>query len=154
MYTDLWSFAVALYSRPGVEKACLDLQANGADVCLLLCGAWLGQRGVALTVERVDQLRQIARPWQTEVVQPLRQLRQQWRQAAMQDNELNRMREQLKGLELEAERQLLIRLDELSREWPEEKADLVLQWLQRLLPQAQSLHHDALHVLRVAVSMA
>jgi uncharacterized protein (TIGR02444 family) len=154
MYTDLWSFAVALYSRPGVEQACLDLQADGADVCLLLCGAWLGQRGVALTVDRVEQLQKIAGPWQAEVVQPLRQLRQQWREAALQDSDLDSMREQVKELELTAERQLLIRLEGLSREWPEGKAELVSQWLQRLMPLGQSLHHDALQVLRVAVSRA
>lgn len=48
MHTDLWNFALHLYARPGVEAACLALQDEGADVCLLLCGAWLeaGRAGV------------------------------------------------------------------------------------------------------------
>ena len=49
MPSDLWDFAQRLYGRPGVEHACLQLQEAGADVCLLLCGAWLQQRGVACT---------------------------------------------------------------------------------------------------------
>ena len=51
MCADLWSFALSTYARPGVEAACLRVQEQGADVCLLLCGAWLEQRGVALTRE-------------------------------------------------------------------------------------------------------
>lgn len=154
MYTDLWNFALALYSRPGVETACLDLQAAGGDVCLLLCGAWLAERGVAPTAERVKQLQQMAGPWQTDVVQPLRQLRQQWRQAALQDAELNALRKQVKTLELEAERQLLMRLEGVSSEWPAGHAEHVSDWLQRLAPAGQSLPHGALQVLRAAVVRA
>ncbi|MCY1423722.1 hypothetical protein D9M71_394450 [compost metagenome] len=154
MYTDLWSFAVALYSRPGVEKACLDLQAQGADVCLLLCGAWLEQRGVAITNERLQQLQRIAGPWQTEVVQPLRQLRQQWRKGASQDSELAILREQVKALELEAERQLLTRLQNAIHQWPVDEANGLSQWLHRIAAQAPPLHRDALQVLRAAASQA
>ena len=39
MPSDLWSFAIHVYQRDGVEAACLRLQAAGADVCLLLAGA-------------------------------------------------------------------------------------------------------------------
>jgi len=49
MPTDLWRFAETLYQRPGVEAACLQLQAQGADVCVLLCAAWLERRQVACT---------------------------------------------------------------------------------------------------------
>ena len=49
MPTDLWDFAQRLYARPGVESACLHLQEAGADVCLLLCGAWLERHGIACT---------------------------------------------------------------------------------------------------------
>ena len=70
MCADLWSFALSTYARTGVEAACLRLQEQGADVCLLLCGAWLERRGVALTLERTQALRQIAEPWQSQVVEP------------------------------------------------------------------------------------
>ncbi|MCK1787400.1 TIGR02444 family protein, partial [Pseudomonas sp. TNT11] len=47
MCADLWSFALSTYARPGVEAACLRLQEQGADVCLLLCGAFgAGQEAV------------------------------------------------------------------------------------------------------------
>ncbi|MFP3449835.1 TIGR02444 family protein, partial [Pseudomonas sp. SIMBA_067] len=71
--------------RPGVEEACLGVQALGGDVCLLLCATWLQARGVALTEQRAQALVDIAEPWQREVVAPLRGLRQQWRTAAHND---------------------------------------------------------------------
>lgn len=82
MPSDLWDFAQRLYGRPGVEHACLQLQEAGADVCLLLCGAWLQRHGVAYTPARLSHLQAIAQPWQTEVISPLRQLRQNWRTTA------------------------------------------------------------------------
>ncbi|MFN3359725.1 MAG: TIGR02444 family protein, partial [Pseudomonas sp.] len=117
MCADLWSFAISTYARPGVETACLRLQEQGADVCLLLCGAWLDQRGVALTAERMQALKQIARPWQAQVIEPLRQVRMQWRVIAQQDEPLAALRERIKALELDAERQLLIRLEALAKAW-------------------------------------
>ncbi len=97
MHTDLWNHALALYARPGVEAACLDLQALGGDVCLLLCATWLQARGVAVQDERVQALREVTEPWQREVVNPLRSLRQQWRAAAQSDAQLAALREQVKG---------------------------------------------------------
>ncbi|WP_284733726.1 TIGR02444 family protein, partial [Pseudomonas aeruginosa] len=47
MTGNVWKFAVDVYARPGVETACLALQEQGADVCLLLVAAWLGRRGVS-----------------------------------------------------------------------------------------------------------
>ncbi|MCY1417625.1 hypothetical protein D3C76_611740 [compost metagenome] len=152
MYTDLWSFAVALYARPGIEKACLELQSEGADVCLLLCGAWLGQRGVTMSAERLAQLQGIAGPWQAEVVKPLRQLRQQWRQGASGDNELATLRKQVKELELEAERRLLARLETLSLQWPADEGGDPLLWLQGIATHVPNHHRDALQVLRAAAS--
>ena len=74
-HPDLWTFALACYARPGVEDACLQLQAAGADVCLLLCGAWLQVRGIACTQPRMARLQAVAEPWRSEVVTPLRDLR-------------------------------------------------------------------------------
>ena len=97
MCADLWSFALSTYARPGAEDACLRLQAQGADVCLMLCGLWLEQRGVAPQPLRLQALRQIAGPWQAEVVGPLRQVRTQWRAMAQQDAELGALRERVKA---------------------------------------------------------
>ncbi|MCX5511504.1 DUF2390 domain-containing protein, partial [Pseudomonas sp. BJa3] len=87
--------------------------------------------------------------WQTEVVEPLRRVRQQWRQAAADDPQLAGLREQIKGVELAAERILLERLEGLCEHGvptPERGAD----WLQWLATDA-SANHDALHRLRVVM---
>ncbi|QXH80976.1 TIGR02444 family protein [Pseudomonas salmasensis] len=149
MCADLWSFALSTYARPGVEAACLRLQEQGADVCLLLCGAWLEQRGVAYKPERVQALQQIAQPWRVQVVEPLRQMRVQWRALAQQDTQLASLREQVKTLELEAERTLLARLDALAQAWPIDEVLGQQEWLEGLATEAANLDHDALLQLRV-----
>jgi len=125
MSADLWTFATTLYARPGVEAACLELQAAGADVCLVLCGLWLDSRGVAQSDEREAQLRALATTWQHGVVAPMRALRQVWRDAAADDAELADLRQRLKQLELDAERTQLERLQGLSSAWP---ADGPARW--------------------------
>ncbi|AZC53946.1 TIGR02444 family protein [Pseudomonas chlororaphis] len=154
MSSDLWSFTLETYARPGVEQACLNLQAAGANVCLLLCAAWLGARGVACTAQRLQQLQTLGQPWHDEVVRPLRQLRTQWRPAASADPELAVLREQVKALELEAERQLLLRLEALAGEWSEDEAQDLTNWLEGLAAEAANLNRDALQALRVAVTGA
>ncbi|MFV3290951.1 TIGR02444 family protein [Pseudomonas sp. NY11955] len=151
MHTDLWNYALALYARPGVEAACLELQAQGGDVCLLLCATWLQARGVAVLDERAQALHDLAGPWQREVVAPLRSLRRQWRAAASSDAQLAALREQVKGLELQAEKALLERLQERSRQWPADSHEPTGDWLVRLTP-APTRHHDALNQLRVAAA--
>ncbi|WP_330212508.1 TIGR02444 family protein [Pseudomonas sp. Z18(2022)] len=151
MCADLWSFALSTYARPGVEDACLRLQAQGADVCLVLCGLWLEQRGVAAQPSRLQALRQMAGPWQAEVVEPLRYVRTQWRPLAQHDAELGALRERVKALELEAERLLLLRLEGVAQDWP--MAEVKDQaWLEGLAAEAANLDHDALHQLRAAAT--
>ncbi|MFJ4455752.1 TIGR02444 family protein [Pseudomonas sp. NPDC089392] len=151
MHTDLWNHALALYARPGVEAACLALQAQGGDVCLLLCATWLQARGVAVLAERAQALREVAEPWQREIVTPLRSLRQQWRAAAQGDAQLAALREQVKGLELQAEKALLERLQDRALQWPAGSREPTDDWLARLAPD-QGRHHDALDQLRVAAA--
>ncbi|MGH8448653.1 TIGR02444 family protein [Pseudomonas sp.] len=153
MCADLWSFALSTYARPGVEAACLRLQEQGADVCLLLCGAWLEQRGIVVSAERIRALKQIAGPWQAQVVEPLRQVRMQWRVLAQQDKPLATLRERIKVLELEAERELLVRLGTLSLQWSTEAQVSHQPWLEGLAAEdAANLDHDALQQLRVVVT--
>lgn len=116
--TDLWTFALACYARPGVEPLCLELQEQGVDICLLLCGSWLDARTVECTAQRLQQLQRIAGRWQSEVVRPLRTLRQGWRAAAQTDAELGDIREQVKVVELASEKILLGRLDRMTHDWP------------------------------------
>ncbi|WP_339411552.1 TIGR02444 family protein [Pseudomonas sp. EA_35y_Pfl2_R5] len=150
MPTDLWRFAEALYQRPGVEAACLHLQEQGADVCLLLCAAWLERRKVACTDERTEALRALAQPWQQQVVVPLRQLRQRWREQAHSDRAMAALREQIKQLELAAEREQLERLAACTQDWSNGAADRPPNWLERLAPQDDN--RDALQTLRIAAT--
>ncbi|VVP01608.1 TIGR02444 family protein [Pseudomonas fluorescens] len=152
MSSDLWSFSLTTYARPGVEQACLQLQATGVNVCLLLCAAWLGERGIACNEQRLQQLRNVARTWDAEVVQPLRALRMQWKDAAMKDAGLRSLREQVKTLELEAERHLLQRLERSAQNWPQEETTDLSAWLEGVAADAADLDRDALHQLRVTVT--
>ncbi|MCX2543648.1 TIGR02444 family protein [Pseudomonas sp. COW5] len=153
MSSDLWSFALAVYARPGVEDACLRLQSAGASVCLMLCGLWLEQRDATRDEVRTRQLQELTIPWDKEVVQPLRAMRMQWKNLADTDPVLKGMREQIKGLELEAERALLSRLEGVAQGWrrnSKESSD----WLEVLAGPAANLNRDALQVLRVAATGA
>ncbi|MCJ8204195.1 TIGR02444 family protein [Pseudomonas sp. RGM2987] len=152
MSPDLWKFSLDLYARPGVEHACLELQDEGVNVCLLLCGVWLEQRGVACNEQRLQQLRQLSGSWDAEVVQPLRALRIEWKNRALQDADLNSLREQIKELELKAERRLLERLEAAAAEWPGTQQHDSARWLEALARMEGPPNHDALHQLRVAVS--
>ncbi|MFY0728429.1 TIGR02444 family protein [Pseudomonas sp. NFX15] len=152
MSSDLWRFSLNIYARPGVEHACLQLQSGGVNVCLLLCGAWLGQRRVACDEQRLQQLRSMAVSWEADVVRPLRTLRTQWKAAASQDAGLHTLREQMKALELEAERQLLLRLEKAAQSWPQEDVADLSAWLEGATAGAAHLDRDALHQLRVAVT--
>ncbi|MBA1202216.1 TIGR02444 family protein [Pseudomonas capeferrum] len=151
MHSDLWNHALALYARPGVETACLSLQTAGGDVCLLLCGTWLQARHVMPEAERVGALRELAGGWQRQVIEPLRQLRRQWRDEAVTDANLAALREQVKKLELEAERTLLERLEALALTWPRCSEVPMDDWLAWLAPD-QGVANDALHQLRAAAS--
>lgn len=142
------------YARPGVEDACLRLQGAGANVCLLLCAAWLGVRGVACDGQRVQALQQIALPWSRDVVEPLRQLRTSWKPCAAVDPQLATLRAQVKALELAAERQLLGRLEDSAQDWPAAQANDLAAWLEGVATDAANLDRDALRQLRVALTSA
>jgi uncharacterized coiled-coil protein SlyX len=94
-------------------------------------------------------LQRIAQPWQKEVVEPLRQVRVQWRAMAQQDAQLAALRERVKALELEAEQQLLTRLEALAHAWPIGESEGQQGWLEGLATEAANLDHDALQLLRV-----
>src|SRR5690606_11917002 len=147
MPPDLWSFALACYASPGVERTCLQLQEGGADVCLRLCVLWLERRQVPCDRQRLAQLRAIAEPWQRQVVQPLRELRRGLKAGAGNDPQQARLREQVKALELEAERELLRRLEQAGQKW--QATDAAVAWLEHLVED-----RDARELLRDAAGQA
>jgi uncharacterized protein (TIGR02444 family) len=135
MQEDLWEFALAVYARPGVEGACLRLQEAGADVCLVLTALWLDRRACARDSDGLTRLQRASQHWQDTVVRPLRQLRQAWKAASGADESLAALREQLKGLELAAEREQLARLAHLAAHWPCRAAQDSETWLHALTPR-------------------
>jgi uncharacterized protein (TIGR02444 family) len=145
MPSDLWNFASYCYARPGVEQTCLRLQDEGADVCLLFCALWLERRKVACDTARLEQLRGIAEPWQRQVVQPLRELRRGWKTESANDPAQARLREQVKALELEAEQELLRRLQGATQKW--QATDAAVAWLEQLIDD-----RDARKLLRAAAN--
>lgn len=153
MPVDLWSFTLDFYARPGIEQACLRLQAQGADVCVVLVGVWLGYRGVRCDPARLAAIAATASTWQAQVVGPLRALRTQWRQAAAGDSALAALRGQVKALELQAERTLLERLQAVAGDWPQEQVHEVQAWLEGLAANAGQQDRDALQVLCDAAHM-
>ncbi len=152
MPSDLWSFTLDLYARPGVEQACLELQASGANVCALLCGAWLTQHGIECNSQRLLEIGLLTRPWEDAVVSPLRQLRTQWRDAAQLDRPLGLLREQIKALELAAERELISRLEAMSQNWEVAQTADQPDWLTGLAGEAARQKRGALQVLRAALN--
>ena len=73
-----WDYAVGLYRRPGVEAACLELQArHGLDVNLVLLCCWLAARGVAGDEQTLRRVAAAAESWQAAFVRPLRAVRRQ-----------------------------------------------------------------------------
>lgn len=148
---DLWSFALACYDQPGVEAACLELQTAGADVCLLLAGAWLECRRIACDGARLMQLKAVSDDWRTQVVAPLRGLRQNWREQADRDSDLARLRGRIKQLELEAEQIQLHRLQSVAEHWPAGRGSA--DWLDQLCADLSGEPHASLKTLRCAAAI-
>lgn len=147
----LWNFALALYARAGVERACLDAQDEGADVCLLLCGSWLDARGTPYQAAGADALRRLAGDRQAALIGPLRNLRQQLRAPAQQAPHVAHLRTRIKELELAAERQLLEQLERASWGWPLGQAGLQdsgRAWLEALA-RPLAANHPSLAVIHL-----
>ncbi|MBI1943364.1 MAG: TIGR02444 family protein [Betaproteobacteria bacterium] len=107
-----WRFSLRTYRKPGVAAACLALQDRcGVDVNLLLYCCWQGRRGRALGKRALRAAMNLVKPWQWNVLRPLRQAR---RAIGKQDPSLQRLRRRITALELEAERIEQARLEGLE----------------------------------------
>ncbi len=110
----LWSFSLAFYERPGVAAALIALQDGaGLDVNLILFSIWLGLSGRG----RVDEPAQEAadravQAIRVDVIEPLRALRRRLKTAPAAD--IQRLRERIKTLEIDAERAAQDRLAALA----------------------------------------
>ena len=102
-----WRFSLTRYGRPGAASLFLEAQSrHDADVNLLLFGLWLGSTGHLATRDGVFRARESVAGWHGEVVRSLRHARSWMKQCGIGDPERREaLREEIKRLEIEAERQ-------------------------------------------------
>ena len=126
-----WRFSLDLYADQAVAGACLALQDEaGVDVNVLLYVLWAASCGRRLTESEVSETVAAVEDWRAGVVAPLRSARRSLRTppAAVDADGAARLRQQVKKVELEAERlqqEALYRLrnwDELGRAEPSPEA--------------------------------
>lgn len=102
-----WDFSLAVYSKPGVPDACLELQdKHNADVNVVLFMLWVADRGRRLSGEDVGTVISLTADWQRDVVRPLRLARRFLKAPAAEweRHETAALRARIKANELEAER--------------------------------------------------
>lgn len=113
----LWAWVLAAYARPGVADACLELQdTTGQNVPLLLWAAWAAATGRRINPDTREAASDTARVWEDTAVAPLRAVRRALKVRAvdMEDDDREAVRAQVKAVELEAERRLLLALEALT----------------------------------------
>jgi uncharacterized protein (TIGR02444 family) len=100
----LWCFSLSFYARPDVSEALIRLQDRaGCDVNLMLFALWLGVSGRnRLTSEELSAAARVITPIRRDLVEPLRVLRRKIR--CHPEADVQRLREEIKRLELAAER--------------------------------------------------
>jgi uncharacterized protein (TIGR02444 family) len=119
---NLWDFALAAWTRPGVEAACLALQDGyGQCVPLLLWRAWAAAEG--RTVAALEPAIALARIWDNQIIVPLRGVRRTLR-ADVYGAEGQAASEKVRAAELAAERALLASLEALTPAAAGEPEDL------------------------------
>lgn len=102
MENPFWEYSLARYEAHGVSSACLRLQDEFAmDVNLLLYAGWLAQEEQQLSEPHFGELDALIADWRVSVVSPLRDLRKRLRGFPAATG----IREEIKSLELRAERQ-------------------------------------------------
>ena len=117
MTTGLWDWSLEAYAAPGVADACLHLQdAQGQNVPLLLWAAWAAATGRRPDEEAIEAACDAARAWSDAAVTPLRAIRRTLKAPVpdLEDAAREAVRDQIKALELQAERHLLAALEALA----------------------------------------
>jgi len=110
----LWAFATAAYDRAGARAIFLELQdLHGQCVVFLIWSLWLAAESRAPSDAALAAAADIARTWEAAATAPLRALRRGLEGAAPAPlcGPSERLRVEVKALELEAERMLLQTLD-------------------------------------------
>jgi uncharacterized protein (TIGR02444 family) len=111
----IWDWTLRAYGRPGVPEACLTLQDRfGQNTDLLLWAVWAEVKDPGLLARAVE----VTRAWDEVALLPLRAVRRGLKPALppVEDGARERLREDVKDCELQAERVLLETLAELTGE--------------------------------------
>jgi uncharacterized protein (TIGR02444 family) len=104
-----WTFSVAAWKRPGVEATCLELQnVHGQCPALLLWRCWTLEEKRAVGPEQLTMAVAIARGWDSDVVRPLRAIRERLKRDGAARATVRR---RILDAELEAEHALLDALE-------------------------------------------
>lgn len=115
--SDLWTWAVAAYDAPGVAEVCLSLQDhNEQNVPLLLWAAWVAVTGRRPDEETLEAACDTARAYDTVIVAHLRAVRRTLKAPIpdIDDAAREALRQQVKTVELDAERRLMLELESLA----------------------------------------
>ena len=109
-----WTFSLGIYRLPGIPAACLTLQdRHGVDVNVMLYALWLSGQGRALATADITEIITAMAPWKTNVVVALRGVRRVLRDhreatgiaaSAFAEEAVQKLRDRIKSVELEAER--------------------------------------------------
>jgi uncharacterized protein (TIGR02444 family) len=124
-----WDYALELYRREGVERACLDLQTRrGLDVNVVLLCCWLASRGIEADQEWLRAATAAVERWQAEVIRPLRAVRSRLKAAlaepepgsipARQPELTAGLRRRVLALEIDGERLEQLLLADLAADLP------------------------------------
>jgi uncharacterized protein (TIGR02444 family) len=102
-----WTFSLGYYRGAGVSEACLELQDNcGVDVNVVLFLLWQAAQKRKVADDDVKVLADKVRPWQIEVIGPIRALRRKLKTDAplLDKGSAELFRTKIKAIELESER--------------------------------------------------
>lgn len=119
--TQFWDWALSAHARPGVGKACLDLQDDqGQCTPYLLWAAWAAQSGRGLDQATLTKGADLARRWEPAFITPVRAVRCALKPtfAGVADDLRETLREQVKAVELAAEQTLMLALEALALDCP------------------------------------
>lgn len=112
--SQLWNYSTQIYQLAGVESSCLNLQNTfDTDVNILLYCCWLAEQGIELGTQDIPQLIAATQPWQTSMIQPLREARKMMKQhiIALPSELLKQTITNLSEMELNAEHMAQLSLE-------------------------------------------
>lgn len=111
----LWDWTLKAYAQPGVPEACLALQDDhGQNTSLLLWAVWAEAADPALLASAAE----VAHRWEDLTLIPIRKVRRALKPPfdGVDDGERQDLREDVKAVELRAERVLMDALQAMTGE--------------------------------------